>query len=52
MIVHLEGSLNGGIQTSWFIMENVHLEMDEVWGYPHFRKPVSFWGDFHRIHLR
>ena len=24
MIVHLEGSLNGGIQTSWFIMENVH----------------------------
>ena len=29
----------GVSQNGWFIMENPHLEMDENWGYPYFRKP-------------
>ena len=38
-----------------FVRENPYLEMDDDWGYPHFRKPPSWDGwlaimvDFHRL---
>ena len=31
-------SANAGIQNGWFIMD-IPIQMDEAWGYSHFRKP-------------
>ena len=40
MYTYMEVSVNGGTPDSWLVYkEKSHLEMDDDWRYPHFRKP-------------
>ena len=33
------------VYNGWFMIEKSHLEMDDDWGYPYFRKPPCFFND-------
>ena len=39
--IHMGVSINGGTPIAgWLLMENP-IQMDDDWGYPHFRKPTD-----------